>query len=445
MKLVCRQTLKTPGLSFLLILLCSSSVLGQVPSRKTAPPQSQSQKIANPLNDLLDEAQRDIDGQQFQAAIAPLQKFIAEKPDLAYAHFQLAYAFTALKHSGEARAEYERAVVLDPKMAEAWLNLGILLLNQNPKAPSEAIAPLKKAVDLLPAQSRPRSLLAIALDRSGDEAGAAESFQAVLHLDPNDFTAIHYLGDIALRQGKPVEAEARFRRAQELQPTDPAALKGLAESLDAQKKPEALAAYRAYLLAMPRDSETRSRLIHLLIDEQQYEAALADLDHADSEKGPSLDSLRLRADIQVAQKKLDDAIVTLQRAIAMAPEDPQLKGGLGRIYLQKRDFTNAEKQLAAARQIDRNNLTYWKDLSSTYYLSGNFRAALATLDVIAKTETPGAGTWFIRALCYDKLSQTQLALDAYQKFLAMEQGQNSDQVWQAQQRSKVLKKMLEKR
>src|SRR5215469_195184 len=52
--------------------------------------QSKTQKLANPLNDLLDEAQRDIDQKQFDAAIAPLQKVIAEEPGSAYAHFQLA-------------------------------------------------------------------------------------------------------------------------------------------------------------------------------------------------------------------------------------------------------------------------------------------------------------------------------------------------------------------
>ena len=60
---------------------------------------------------------------------------------------------------------------------------------------------------------------------------------------------------------------------------------------------------------------------------------------------PNLDSLRMRADIQIAQKKWDDAIVTLNKAIALSPRDAQLHGGLGRIYLQKRDFPDALKEL----------------------------------------------------------------------------------------------------
>ena len=415
----------------------------QAPAQTKRDAQSRQERVANPLNDLLDEAQRDIDANNFEAAVAPLQKFIAEKPEVAYAHFQLGYAYTALKRGDEARPEYERAIALDPKMPEAYLNLGILLLDKQQYA--AAVVPLSKAVELLPAHSRPRSLLAVAQDRSGDQEGAARSFEGVLHLDPNDLTANHYLGDLDLRRNKPAEAEARFRHALEIRPDAPETLQGLAQSLQAQNKPEAANAYRKYLATVPEDSGARVRLIHLLVNAQEYDAALAELARAAAGKPPSLDSLRLRADIEIAQKKFADAAVTLRQAIALAPGDAQLIGGLGRVYLQKRDFPSAEKELKAALQIDHNNLVYWKDLSSTYYLAGNCSATLATLDVIAKAEPPTSGAWFIRALCYDKFRQFKPALEAYDKFLVLEQGKTSDQIWQAQQRSKVLKHMLEEK
>src|SRR3984893_5616415 len=422
--------------------LCNcGAAVAQSDSKAKREAQARQQKIANPLNDLLDEAQRNIDANNFEAAIAPLQKFIAEKPDLAFAHFQLGYAYTALTRSEDAGAEYERAIALDPKMSEAYLNLGILLLDRQEYA--AAVTPLSKAVELLPAQSRPRSLLAIAQDRSGDKEGAARSFEGLLHLEPNDLTANQYLGDLDLRTGKFAKAEARFHHALQIQPDAPEPLQGLAQSLEAQNKPEASDAYRKYLAVRPEDSGTRDHLIHLLLYDQKYDAALAELDRVDGGKPPSLNSLRMRADIQIAQNKLGDAIVTLQQAVALAPRDAQLIGGLGRIYLQKRDFAAAEKELKGALQLDPNNLLYWKDLSSTYYLAGNCPATLATLDVIAKAEPPTSGAWFIRALCYDKLRQFKPALEAYDKFLTLEQGKTSDQIWQAQQRSKVLKHILE--
>ncbi len=412
----------------------------QNPSGK--PPQGKIQKVQNPLNDLLDEAQAALDKNNFEAAIPPLQKFIAEKPDVAFAHFQLAYAYTGLNRAEEARAEYERCVALEPKMAEAHLNLGILLLEKDPAA---AVAPLRKAVELLPSQSRPRFLLGVALERSGDLAGAAESFESASHLDTADAEALTHLGGVYLQLKRPADAEKDFRAVLESQPKSTLALRGLALSLDAEGKPEAVEAYRNYLVVDPQDPTMRARFVQLLVANKKFDEALAETEKSGNAQAAPLDALRLRADILIGQNKIDEAISTLKQAIALAPRDAQLHGGLGRLYLSKRDFANAERELKIAIQLDKGNVVYWKDLTSTFYLGGNYAAALAGYDVVDKMEKPGAGVWFIRALCYDKLDQTQPALDAYRKFLDLDQNQHPDQVWQANQRIHVLEKRAEKK
>jgi Flp pilus assembly protein TadD len=253
------------------------------------------------------------------------------------------------------------------------------------------------------------------------------------------------LGRIYLKTNRPVDAEGKFRAALGLEAKSPEALQGLSVSLDAEKKPGAVDAYRDYLTVQPQDSGARTRLVHLLVEQGQYDAALAELDKNSDGQPPTLEALRLKADIEIEQKKLEAAIATLKQAIALAPKDAQLHGGLGRTYLQTRDFVNAEMELKEALQLDRNNLSYWKDLSTTYYLADNCQATLATLDVIAKAETPRAGPWFIRALCYDKLGQVIPALDAYRKFLELDGNKNSDQAWQANQRIHVLEKKAQKK
>jgi Flp pilus assembly protein TadD len=400
------------------------------------------QKVQNPLNDLLDEAQAALDKNNFEAAIAPLQKFLAEKPDVAFAHFQLAYAYTGLNRAEEARAEYERCVALDPKLAEAQLNLGILLLE---KDPAGAVAPLRKAVDLMPSQSRPRFLLGVARERSGDLAGAAESFEAASHLNVGDTEALAHLGGVYLQLKKPAEAEKKFRAVLESQPKSAPALRGLALSLDAEGKPEAVEAYRNYLSADPQDSAMRARFVQLLVANKQFDEALKESEKSAGGQASSLDALRLRADILIGQNKLEEAIATLKQAILLAPQDAQLHGGLGRLYLQKREFPDAERELKIAVQLDKGNVVFWKDLTATFYQAGNYAAALAGYDLVDKMEKPGAGVWFIRALCYDKLNQVQPALDAYRKFLDLDQDQHPDQVWQANQRIHVLEKRAEKK
>ncbi len=436
---------------FRLIALCAAlaapaALFAQAATKPPAKSSSASQgtrrTVNNPLNELLEQARAAIERNDFQAAVDPLQKFIAEKDDFPYAHFQLGYVYTALKQPKEARAEYEKAIALDPKMSEAHLNLGILLLESDPAA---AVAPLSKAVDLLPTQTRPRFLLGAAQERSGDPKSAAQSFEAALALDPKDLDTTLHLAQLYYNQKRFGEAESKFRAALDLQLNLPAALLGLAQSLDAQKKPEATEAYQNYLKTQPNDPAAKETLARSLIAKDQFDAAEALLGPEQPGVAPTLDSLKLRADIQIGQKKWESAALTLKRAVAVAPQDAKLRGGLGRVYLQLRDFKNAETELKAAIQLDQKNSSYWKDLSSTYYLAGNYPATLAVLDVIAKLEKPTAGTWFIRALCYDKLQQTQPALDAYQKFLELDQDKNPDQVWQAQQRSIVLKKVLDKK
>src|SRR5271154_2942866 len=210
------MTFAARGAASLLILATwcvSPGVLSEAAARSQDPtparnPQTRTEKIVNPLNDLLDEAQRDIDKKDFAAAIEPLQKVIAEEPNIAFPHFQLAYVFTALQRTDEARAEYERVIAIDPKMSAGYLNLGILLVDKDPAA---AAAPLKKLVELLPAESRLRFLLGVAQERSGDYAAAAESFEGASKLDPRDTETLDHLGTLYLGLKRPADAEPKFR------------------------------------------------------------------------------------------------------------------------------------------------------------------------------------------------------------------------------------------
>jgi len=113
--------------------------------------------------------------------------------------------------------------------------------------------------------------------------------------------------------------------------------------------------------------------------------------------------------------------------------------------LEKRQFAPAERELRQALQIDPGGIDALRDLGAVYYLGGNHAAALEALDRLAQREPPNAGSWFIRATCYDKLERKQEALAAYQKFLALDQGRNDTQEFQARQRIRVLTRELQQK
>jgi Flp pilus assembly protein TadD len=83
-----------------------------------------------------------------------------------------------------------------------------------------------------------------------------------------------------------------------------------------------------------------------------------------------------------------------------------------------------------------------RDLADAFYLNENYAEALEAMDRLAKLETPKPGSWFVRAICYDKLSRKAEAIEAYQKFLDQDGGQHDTQDFQARHRILVLQKEL---
>jgi len=70
----------------------------------------------------------------------------------------------------------------------------------------------------------------------------------------------------------------------------------------------------------------------------------------------------------------------------------------------------------------------------------NYQPALAALDRIAALHAEKPGHVFLRAIVLDKIRDLKPALESYQRFLRMSQGENPNQEWQARQRIKLLQK-----
>jgi tetratricopeptide (TPR) repeat protein len=115
---------------------------------------------------------------------------------------------------------------------------------------------------------------------------------------------------------------------------------------------------------------------------------------------------------------------------------------MGRADLGLKDYPAAVQILQQAYAQDAQNADTLRDLSEAFYLNENYAAALDAMDRLAKLETPRPGSWFVRAICYDKLARKTEAIEAYQKFLDQDGGQHDTQDFQARQRILVLQKEL---
>ena len=158
-----------------------------------------------------------MDQKDYPTAAQDYRDYLAKKPEDAAAHFGLGYADMSMQRLGEAKAEYEKAISLDPKMAPAYLNLGLTLIDGDPAA---ALVPLQKAVELIPNESGPKYLLGLAWERTDKLAAAVEQYQLAAALTGDDFNIRICAGPRAAGRvrGRPGDAEPEFRAALTLRP-----------------------------------------------------------------------------------------------------------------------------------------------------------------------------------------------------------------------------------
>ncbi len=427
--------------------LCA--LVGGVPrsSAQSSPP-ARRHVITDPdakaLNDLLTAAQAALDKQDFEGAAQNYRDYLAKKPNDAIVHYDLGYIYSALNRPDDAKSEYQRAIELDPKMAAAYLNLGITLLVSDAAA---AVDPLKKADELKPDDARTKWLLGSALDRSGKQTEAIEQLQAARKLDDADIKIRLSLGHALLASNRPADAEAEYRGALGLQGT-PAEMaqahRGLEETLLAEKKsPDAASELELYLESHPNDIKARVDHASMLFDLGKYEDSLAELDRAAKSGPEDLRALKLRSDVLWKQKRYGDAVVALNKAVAIAPKDPDIAARLGEAYLLAKDYPNAVHWLAAAYTANSNATDVLVSLVDAEYGTKNYTQALAALDQLAKRQDLPPASWYVRASCYDNLGQLEPALDAYRKFLQLNKDQNSDMYFVSTARVRVLIRELQ--
>jgi Flp pilus assembly protein TadD len=427
------------------LAICLAFLAG-APLRATSPQKPSTQHFPNPdreLQALLAAGASAIESKDFAAAVTAYRKYLDQRPGDAVAHFQLGYAYSALQRLEDAREEYRKAAELNPKMPEAQLNYGLALLDKDPAA---AVNPLRRAAELLPGKAQPHFALGLALERSGQSAPAIEQYRQAETLDTKTYDIHFALARTLLSANRAPDAEKEFREALALKPDADHARLGLAESLLAQEKLEAAAPeLAAYLKSVPGDSATRLQYASALADLGKNDEALAQLSLAGPEALESVAGLKMRADLLVRQKKFAEAAPYLEKAVALAPRDPDLRQQFGTALLEQKKFNEAAREFSAALQIDSHHAAALRGLVFANYFGGNFAAALSLLDRLASLEAPTDRTRFLRASCYDKLGQKAEALEAYDKFLSLHTVTDDDEYFAATARVRALERQVKRK
>jgi len=143
----------------------------------------------------------------------------------------------------------------------------------------DAIAATERALQLDPTLVQAHVNLITLYGETGDLRKAGEHYQAAVNLDPNHFPDTYYdYGVLLMKEGKPAEAEAAFRKALEINPRYADAHNNLGYLLESQGKiAEAVDQYRAALEDEPDSRRAHFNLGRILVHEGQYQEGIEQL------------------------------------------------------------------------------------------------------------------------------------------------------------------------
>jgi len=189
----------------------------------------------------------------------------------------------------EAVAQYQEALRIDPRHADAHYNLGYALFQMGEW--EQAVEQYKQALRLKPDNAAAHEYLGDALVRQGKVAEALPHYQQASRMAPEDAAIRSRLGAVLMDAGKPHEAITHLERALQIQPDLTEAQNNLAWQLATLAPADGGDPVRAVMLAQQVCARTRNR-------EPAY-----------------LDTL---AAAYAAVGRYDDAVTTAQKAIDLA-------------------------------------------------------------------------------------------------------------------------------
>jgi len=150
--------------------------------------------------------------------IKPATKALARALDLsprnAQAHALNGFLFAAKNQIAQAIAQFEKAIALDPFLANGWLGRGLCRIRQNRL--TEGQRDLLVAAAMEPNRAFLRSYLGKAQALGGDQARAAHEMELAKTLDPRDPTAWLYSALLKQQQNRINEAIRDLETSQEL-------------------------------------------------------------------------------------------------------------------------------------------------------------------------------------------------------------------------------------
>ena len=302
-----------------------------------------------------------------------------EREENAGLHLCRGVARVELGETDAARPDLERALELDPRLADAWLARGTL--RSRTGDPQGALADFERALELRPGWATALASRGCVREMLGDVEGALMDLERALALVPDDPDALGYRSAARERQGDRAGALRDLERAVQRDPGNPENQLNRARLLALEGRwREAAAACDQALLSRPGYARALAVRGRARAELGELQAGLADLDRA-----LALDPRRAghwsdRAALRLLGGDLAGAAADAERTLALDPTDGNAHGVLGMQALQRGEMAVALRAFDRAIEGEPRGHGHYRNRGVVRFQTGDLPGAVADLE-----------------------------------------------------------------
>jgi tetratricopeptide (TPR) repeat protein len=318
----------------------------------------------------------------------------------------------------EAERAFQEVVALDPGVAGAYANLGVIHMRR--KQWTLALADLRKADKLAPQLPGIRLNIGLVYYRQNDFEHAIPPLESVVRDVPSSFQARYLLGLCYFFRERYAEAESTLEPlwTQASSQLNYLYVLGIAAGKSGNKELEQKALGRLV------ESGENSAEFHLLmgkahLNREEYDEAITELQLA-AKSDPRLPFVHFDLGVAYLKKQdLDNAKAELIKDIAVEPDLAYDYDQLGNVYYLQQQDQEAEKAFIKALKLDPKLASSHFQLARVYQRESQFTPALVELDAAVKLSPDSESVHYVRGQVLQKLGRIQEAKAEMRTFTTM--------------------------
>jgi tetratricopeptide (TPR) repeat protein len=286
-------------------------------------------------------------------AIAELQAIEAKDPATKGLSLELGTAYYKKNDFAKAIEYLKKAIAADPADGEATQLLGLSYYRGG--HPADAIPMLEKVQGWYPRANADASyVLGVCYIQTKDYPQARKAFGKMFEVPPDSAASYLFTAQMLLRQEFDPVAEEYAQKAATLDPKLPLAHFLLGELYIYKSRiPEAIAEFEKELAINPAHAATYYKLADAYSRIQKYEDAQRMLQRSIWLDATSTGPFILMGKVLEKKGETQLAVVALQRAMNMDPNNPMTHHLLGQAYRDMGEKEESDRELKLAEELQR--------------------------------------------------------------------------------------------